>query len=137
MDLIYDLLVRSGLMHPLLNKIEKIMVERALNNKAVPEMNPGDTIKVNVKITEGANTRIQAFQGVLIGKRNRGIRTSICVRKISHGIGVEKVFMVHSPAVHSIEVVSRGLGVRRAKLYFLRKLAGKAAKIPQTIVSNK
>lgn len=96
--------------------------------KNVPVFKVGDTVKVHVKIVEGDKQRIQAYQGVVIARQNGGIRESFTVRKISNNIGVERVFPIHSPSIEQIEVVTRG-HVRRAKLYYLRKLRGKAARI--------
>ena len=109
-----------------MNKIDAIEMEQMKKN--VVPFKPGDTVKVQVKIVEGDKSRIQAFQGVVIGRQNGGIRESFTVRKISSGIGVERSFPLHSPSVETIEVVTRG-HVRRAKLYYLRKLRGKAARI--------
>lgn len=109
-----------------MNKIDLIEFEQM--KKDIPIFKPGDTVKVQVKIVEGDKTRIQAFQGVVIKRQNGGIRESFTVRKISNGIGVERCFPLHSPSVEAIEVVTRGQ-VRRAKLYYLRKLRGKAARI--------
>lgn len=109
-----------------MNKIDFIELEQMKKN--VPVFKPGDSVKVNVKIVEGDKSRIQAFQGVVIKRQNGGIRESFTVRKISNGIGVERSFPLHSPTVESIEVITRGQ-VRRAKLYYLRKLRGKAARI--------
>ena len=100
--------------------------------KEVPVFAPGDTIVVQVKVKEGTRERLQAFEGVVIAKRNRGINSSFTVRKISHGEGVERVFQTYSPVVDSIEVKRRG-DVRRAKLYYLRGLTGKAARIKEKI----
>lgn len=100
--------------------------------KDVPPFAPGDTIVVQVKVKEGQRERLQAFEGVVIAKRNRGINSSFTVRKISHGEGVERVFQTYSPVVDSIEVKRRG-DVRRAKLYYLRGLTGKAARIKEKI----
>tara|TARA_R110002096_G_scaffold5809_2_gene26805 strand:+ start:3228 stop:3572 length:345 start_codon:yes stop_codon:yes gene_type:complete len=100
--------------------------------KEVPTFAPGDTIVVQVKVKEGQRERLQAFEGVVIAKRNRGINSSFTVRKISHGEGVERVFQTYSPVVDSIEVKRRG-DVRRAKLYYLRGLTGKAARIKEKI----
>jgi large subunit ribosomal protein L19 len=100
--------------------------------KEVPVFAPGDTIVVQVKVKEGTRERLQAFEGVVIAKRNRGINSSFTVRKISHGEGVERVFQTYSPVVDSIEVRRRG-DVRRAKLYYLRGLTGKAARIKEKI----
>lgn len=109
-----------------MNQID--MIELAQMKKNIPPFKPGDTVKVHVKIVEGDKSRIQAFQGVVISRQNGGIRESFTVRKISNGIGVERVFPLHSPSLDAIEVVTRG-HVRRAKLYYLRKLRGKAARI--------
>jgi large subunit ribosomal protein L19 len=109
-----------------MNKIDAIEFEQMKKN--IPVFKPGDTVKVNVKIVEGDKSRIQAFQGVVIKRQNGGLRESFTVRKISNGIGVERCFPLHSPVLDAIEVVTRGQ-VRRAKLYYLRKLRGKAARI--------
>jgi large subunit ribosomal protein L19 len=109
-----------------MNKVD--MIELAQMKKNVVPFKPGDTVKVHVKIVEGDKSRIQAFQGVVIGRQNGGVRESFTVRKISNGIGVERSFPVHSPSIEGIDVVTRG-HVRRAKLYYLRKLRGKAARI--------
>lgn len=109
-----------------MNKIDMIELEQM--KKDIPPFKPGDTVKVQVKIVEGDKSRIQAFQGVVISRQNGGIRESFTVRKISNGIGVERVFPLHSPSLEAIEVITRG-HVRRAKLYYLRKLRGKAARI--------
>ncbi len=96
--------------------------------KDLPKYNIGDTLRVHFEVTEGDKTRIQIFQGILIKEKNSGIRKTITVRKVSGGVGVEKIFPVHSPKIKQIEVVRKGR-VRRAKLYYLRKLSGKAARI--------
>ena len=111
-----------------MNKIDMIELEQMKKN--VTPFKPGDTVKVHVKIVEGDKSRIQAFQGVVIGRQNGGLRESFTVRKISNGVGVERVFPLHSPSIEAIEVMSRGQ-VRRAKLYYLRKLRGKAARIKE------
>jgi len=111
-----------------MNKIDAI--ELAQMKKNIPPFKPGDTVKVHVKIVEGDKSRIQAFQGVVIVRQNGGIRESFTVRKISNGVGVERSFPLHSPTVEQIEVITRGQ-VRRAKLYYLRKLRGKAARIKE------
>ena len=98
----------------------------------LPEFSSGDTVIVKVKIKEGDREREQAFEGVVIAVRNRGLHSAFTVRKISNGIGVERVFQTHSPAIGSIEVVRRG-DVRRAKLYYLRNLTGKAARIKEKL----
>lgn len=94
----------------------------------IPDFKPGDTVRVHVKVVEGARERIQVFEGVVISRRGGGVRESFTVRRVSYGIGVERVFPLHSPRVAQIEVARRGR-VRRAKLYYLRKLTGKAARI--------
>lgn len=113
-----------------MNIIEQIEKE---NLKAeVPSFNVGDTVNVSVKVIEGAKERIQAFEGVVIAKKNGGIRETFTVRRISYGIGVERTFPVHSPKVAKITVVKKGK-VRRAKLYYLRDLTGKAAKVEEIL----
>lgn len=98
----------------------------------VPVFNPGDTVVVQVKVKEGNRERLQAFEGVVIAKRNRGLNSAFTVRKISHGVGVERVFQTHSPLVGDIQVKRRG-SVRRAKLYYLRELSGRAARIKEKL----
>ncbi|MGY0400315.1 MAG: 50S ribosomal protein L19 [Ostreibacterium sp.] len=100
--------------------------------KEVPNFSPGDTLVIQVKVKEGSRERLQAFEGICIGKRNRGMNSAFTVRKISHGEGVERVFQTYSHAVDSIEVKRRG-AVRRAKLYYLRSLTGKAARIKEKL----
>ena len=109
-----------------MNKIDAIEMEQMKKN--LPLFKPGDTVKVQVRIVEGDKRRIQAFQGVVIARQNGGVRESFTVRKISNGVGVERTFPLHSPSVEAINVITRGQ-VRRAKLYYLRKLRGKAARI--------
>ncbi|MEX1211071.1 MAG: 50S ribosomal protein L19 [Candidatus Nanopelagicales bacterium] len=96
----------------------------------IPAFRPGDTVKVHVKVVEGSKTRVQVFQGVVIGRAGDGVRETFTVRKVSYGVGVERTFPLHTPIVDRIEVVSRG-DIRRAKLYYLRNLRGKAAKIKE------
>jgi large subunit ribosomal protein L19 len=96
----------------------------------IPEFRPGDTVKVHVRVVEGNRSRIQVFQGVVIRRQGGGIRETFTVRKVSFGVGVERTFPVHTPVVERIEIVTRG-DVRRAKLYYLRELRGKAAKIKE------
>ncbi len=96
----------------------------------IPDFRPGDTLKVHVKVIEGNRSRVQIFQGVVIRRQGGGIRETFTVRKVSFGVGVERTFPVHTPVVEKIEVVTRG-DVRRAKLYYLRELRGKAAKIKE------
>ena len=107
-------------------------IEQEQMSKEIPEFAPGDTVVVQVKVKEGNRERLQAFEGVVIGKRNRGLNSSFTVRKISHGEGVERVFQTYSPTVSSIKVKRRG-DVRRAKLYYLRGRTGKAARIKEKI----
>lgn len=112
------------------NIIEQIEAEQM--SRVVPEFGPGDTVVVQVKVKEGNRERLQAFEGVVIAKRNRGLNSSFTVRKMSHGEGVERVFQTYSPVVEAIQVKRRG-DVRRAKLYYLRELAGKAARIKEKL----
>jgi large subunit ribosomal protein L19 len=98
----------------------------------IPAFGPGDTVTVQVKVKEGTRERLQAFEGVVIAKRNRGLNSSFTVRKVSHGEGVERVFQAHSPLIDSVTVKRRG-AVRRAKLYYLRDLTGKAARIKEKL----
>ncbi len=100
--------------------------------KQIPDFAPGDTVVVQVRVKEGDRERIQAFEGVVIAKRNRGLNSAFTVRKISHGTGVERVFQTHSPLISEIQVKRRG-DVRRAKLYYLRDLTGKAARIKEKL----
>lgn len=109
-----------------MNKIE--LLEREQMRMDLPSFIPGDTVKVHVKIKEGEKERIQAFQGVVIGKRKGTIGATFTVRKVSYGIGVERIFPMHSPAIDRVEIITRGR-VRRGKLYYLRNLKGKAARI--------
>lgn len=102
--------------------------------RQLPEFSPGDTVVVNVKVKEGARERVQAFEGVVIAKRNRGLHSAFTVRKMSHGTGVERVFQVHSAAIDSVSVKRKGK-VRGAKLYYLRGLEGKAARIKEDIAA--
>jgi len=107
------------------------LVDRASLRDDVPEFAPGDTVKVHVKVVEGNKHRVQVFQGVVIRRQGDGLRESFTVRKVSYGVGVERTFPVHTPTIDKVEVVTRG-DVRRAKLYYLRNLSGKAAKIKET-----
>jgi large subunit ribosomal protein L19 len=112
------------------NIIEQL--EKEQMNREVPDFGPGDTVVVQVKVKEGDRERLQAFEGVVIARRNRGMNSAFTVRKVSHGEGVERTFQTYSPAVQGIEVKRRG-DVRRAKLYYLRELAGKAARIKEKL----
>ena len=105
-------------------------IEKARMTREVPDFNPGDTVVVQVKVVEGDRERVQAYEGVVIAKSNRGLNSSFTVRKISHGEGVERVFQTYSPAISDISVKRRG-SVRRAKLYYLRHLTGKATRIKE------
>jgi large subunit ribosomal protein L19 len=107
-------------------------LEKARATRKIPDFNPGDTVVVQVKVTEGDRERAQAFEGVVIAKSNRGLNSSFTVRKISHGEGVERTFQSHSPAISDIAIKRRG-SVRRAKLYYLRDLSGKAARIEEKV----
>jgi len=113
-----------------MNIIEQINAEQA--TRELPEFSPGDTVVVSVKVKEGNRERLQAFEGVVIAIKNRGINSAFTVRKISHGTGVERVFQTHSKLIDSIKVKRRG-AVRRAKLYYLRGLEGKAARIKEKL----
>ncbi len=113
-----------------LQKIEHDYLAKITEGKEIPEFSAGDTVRVHFRIVEGTTERIQAFEGVCIAKRNRGINSSFTVRKLSHGEGVERVFPLYSPKIEKIEVVRRG-AVRRAKLYYLRGRTGKAARIAE------
>ena len=113
-----------------IQEIEQEQVAKLTEKKSIPKFSPGDTIKVNVKVVEGARERIQAFEGMCIGRKNNGLHSSFTVRKLSYGEGVERVFPVYSPNVESIEVIRRG-DVRRAKLYYLRGRQGKRARVAE------
>src|ERR1700742_416470 len=114
-----------------MNKIiQELNGERA--TRKLPEFSPGDTVVVNVKVVEGDRERVQAYEGVVIAISNRGLNSSFTVRKSSHGEGVERVFQTHSPSISDISIKRRG-NVRRAKLYYLRDLSGKAARIEEKI----
>ncbi|HUT40357.1 MAG: 50S ribosomal protein L19 [Pseudomonadota bacterium] len=112
------------------NIIEQLEQEQM--RKDIPDFSPGDTVVVEVKVKEGDRERLQAFEGVCIAKRNRGMNSAFTVRKISHGEGVERVFQTHSAAIGSIKVKRKG-DVRRAKLYYLRELSGKSARIKEKL----
>ena len=113
------------------NKIIEAL-ENEQQKADIPQFGPGDTIVVQVKVREGNRERLQAFEGVVIGKRNRGLNSAFTVRKISHGVGVERTFQAHSPLIDSIEVKRRG-DVRQAKLYYLRERSGRAARIKEKV----
>ncbi len=114
----------------IIQQLEKEQIERLTRERTIPEFRAGDTVRVLVRVIEGNRERVQAFEGVVIARRNRGINSSFTVRKISYGEGVERVFPLYSPRIEQIEVVRRGR-VRRAKLYYLRERRGKAARIAE------
>ncbi len=107
-------------------------IENGQINRDLPEFGPGDTISVQVRVKEGNRERLQAYEGVVISKRNRGVNSSFIVRKISHGVGVERTFQAHSPLIAGIEVKRRG-DVRKAKLYYLRERSGRSARIKEKV----
>ena len=117
----------------ILDKIGQAQMNVVTEQRAIPEFGPGDTLKINVKVVEGSRERVQAFEGVCIGRSNRGINSSFTVRKISYGEGVERIFPLYSPKIQAIEVIRRG-DVRRAKLYYLRGRTGKAARIAEKTI---
>ena len=116
-------------MNKIIEQFESEQITREL-----PEFSPGDTVVVNVKVTEGTRGRVQAFEGICIAKRSRGLHSAFTVRKMSHGTGVERVFQAHSPAIDSLTVKRKGK-VRGAKLYYLRGLEGKAARIKEDVAA--
>lgn len=115
------------------NIIEQLETEQI--NPNIPDFSPGDTVVVQVRVKEGQRDRLQAFEGVVIARKNRGLNSSFTVRKISYGEGVERVFQTHSPVIAEIKLKRRG-DVRRAKLYYMRELSGKAARIKEKLASN-
>ncbi len=114
----------------IIQELEQEQIAKLTADRETPEFAPGDTVRVNVKVVEGTRERVQAFEGVCIAKKNRGLNSAFTVRKISYGEGVERVFPLYSPRIDSIELVRRG-DVRRAKLYYLRGRTGKAARIAE------
>ena len=110
-------------------------IEAAQLKQDMPAFGPGDTVVVQVKVREGTRERLQAFEGVVIGKRNRGINSAFTVRKISHGVGVERTFQTHSPLIDSVTVKRRG-DVRKAKLYYLRERSGRSARIKEKLAKQ-
>jgi large subunit ribosomal protein L19 len=113
-----------------IEKLEQAQIAKLTESRVHPEFSPGDTLRVNVKVTEGTRERVQAFEGVCIARKNRGLNSSFTVRKISYNEGVERIFPLYSPRIDSIELVRRG-DVRRAKLYYLRGRRGKSARISE------
>ena len=116
----------------IIEKLEQEELARVSVNKSIPDFAPGDTVIVNVNVVEGTRKRVQAYEGVVIGRRNRGLNSSFVVRKVSSGEGVERTFQLYSPTIASIEVKRRG-DVRRAKLYYLRDRSGKSARIREKL----
>jgi large subunit ribosomal protein L19 len=116
----------------LIQQLEQEEIARVTEGKTIPEFSPGDTVVVQVKVKEGSRERLQAYEGVVIAKRNRGLNSNFIVRKISSGEGVERTFQTYSPLVASIELKRRG-DVRRAKLYYLRERSGKSARIKEKL----
>ncbi len=114
----------------IIESLEQEQVAKLTASKSIPDFSPGDTVKVNVKVIEGTRERLQAYEGVVIARRNAGLNSSFTVRKISYGEGVERIFPLYSPNVAEIEVIRRG-DVRRAKLYYLRDRRGKSARIAE------
>ena len=119
----------------LIDQIDAEEIARVTETKEIPNFQPGDSVRVNVRVTEGNRQRVQAFEGVCIARRNRGLSSSFTVRKISYGEGVERVFPLYSPTIESIDVVRYGK-VRRAKLYYLRGRRGKSARIAERRVER-
>jgi large subunit ribosomal protein L19 len=114
----------------IIQALEKEQIEKLTGAKTIPDFAPGDTVKVSVKVVEGSRERLQAYEGVVIARKNDGLNSSFTVRKISYGEGVERIFPLYSPNVAEIEVIRRG-DVRRAKLYYLRERRGKSARIAE------
>ena len=123
---------RSKLMANIIDQLDELQMQ----SKSIPDFSAGDTVQVQVKVKEGTRERLQTFEGVVIARRNRGLNSAFTVRKISHNVGVERVFQTYSPLIDSITVVRRG-AVRRAKLYYLRNLAGRAARIKEKLIVKK
>ena len=119
----------------LIEQLEKEEIARVAGGKNIPDFAPGDTVIVSVNVVEGTRKRVQAYEGVVIARRNRGLNSAFIVRKISNGEGVERTFQLYSPSIASIEVKRRG-DVRRAKLYYLRNRSGKSARIKEKLVSK-
>ncbi len=118
-----------------IEQLDKEEIARLTVNRTIPQFSPGDTVVVNVNVVEGTRKRVQAYEGVVIARRNRGLNTAFIVRKISSGEGVERTFQLYSPSIASIEVKRRG-DVRRAKLYYLRDRSGKSARIREKLASR-
>ena len=120
----------------IIEQLDREQIEKLTAERPIPEFQPGDTLRVNVKVVEGTRERVQAFEGVCIARKNAGINSAFTVRKISYGEGVERVFPLYSPRIASIEVVRRG-AVRRAKLYYLRGRRGKSARIAERVTPRR
>ncbi|WP_407049253.1 50S ribosomal protein L19 [Methyloraptor flagellatus] len=120
----------------IIEQLDKEQMAAIVEKRAIPDFGPGDTVRVNVKVVEGTRTRVQAYEGVCIARNGAGLNENFTVRKISYGEGVERVFPVYTPLIESVEVVRRGK-VRRAKLYYLRGLTGKAARIVEKKQDNR
>jgi len=118
-----------------IEQLDKEEIARLTANRSIPDFAPGDTVIVNVNVVEGTRKRVQAYEGVVIARRNRGLNTAFIVRKISSGEGVERTFQLYSPSIASIEVKRRG-DVRRAKLYYLRDRSGKSARIREKLAHH-
>lgn len=114
-------------------KFEQQQIAKLTENKTIPDFKAGDTVNVSIRVIDGTTERLQSYEGVVIARRNKALTSSFVVRKISHGEGVERRFMIYSPLIHSIKVIKRGI-VRRAKLYYLRSRSGKAARIKEKLV---
>ena len=123
-------------MENLIEQYDRDQIANLLQNKKIPDFRAGDTVSVSVRVIDGTTERLQTYEGVVIAKRNRGLTSSFVVRKVSHGEGVERRFMTYSPIVNKIDVVKRGV-VRRAKLFYLRGLSGKAARIKEKMSYTK
>ncbi len=122
-------------MSSVIKQYEKDQIGKLTENKEVPEFRAGDSVRVSVRVIDGATERLQSYEGVVIAKRNKGLTSSFVVRKVSHGEGVERRFLTYSPIVAKIDVVKRGV-VRRSKLFYLRDLSGKAARIKERKTYN-
>lgn len=122
-------------MSSVIKQYEKDQIGKLTENKEVPEFRAGDSVRVSVRVIDGATERLQSYEGVVIAKRNKGLTSSFVVRKVSHGEGVERRFLTYSPIVAKIDVVKRGI-VRRSKLFYLRDLSGKAARIKERKTYN-
>ncbi len=130
------IIIMERKMENLIEQYDRDQIANLLQNKKIPDFRAGDTVSVSVRVIDGTTERLQTYEGVVIAKRNRGITSSFVVRKVSHGEGVERRFMTYSPIVNKIDVVKRGV-VRRAKLFYLRGLSGKAARIKEKMSYTK